>query len=171
MPAKHSHMIAGQQYSDPSSGLVWLILGFNASATARVISRRWNDDYEISFFLVEEIGVPGGDRRPTASLQKLSRDAGASEAILKWTGNGKSLTSSESTFALWILSDVIANMALYQNRNTGNIFVHRSLLSQTRARCPCNYVSSFSRKMAPNHKMNPPHVEITNLSIGLTAGL
>ena len=41
-------------------GLV--LLGFNASATARVISRRWNDD-EISF-LVEETGVPGGNHRP-----------------------------------------------------------------------------------------------------------
>ena len=41
------------------------ILGFNASATARVISRQWNDD-EISF-LVEETGVPGGNHRPTAS--------------------------------------------------------------------------------------------------------
>ena len=33
--------------------------------------------------------------------------SGASEAILKWAGHGKSLTSSESTFALLILSDVI----------------------------------------------------------------
>ena len=41
------------------------LLGVNASATARVISRRWNDD-EISF-LVEETGVPGGNHRPTAS--------------------------------------------------------------------------------------------------------
>ena len=41
------------------------LLGFNASVTARVISRRWNDD-EISF-LVEETGVPGGNHRPTAS--------------------------------------------------------------------------------------------------------
>ena len=40
------------------------VLGFNASATARVISRRWNDD-EISF-LVEETGVPGENHRPTA---------------------------------------------------------------------------------------------------------
>ena len=40
--------------------LSWFgLLGFNASATARVISRRWNDD-EISF-LVEETGVPGGN--------------------------------------------------------------------------------------------------------------
>ena len=38
------------------------LLGFNASATARVISRRWNDDDEISF-LVEETGVPGGNHR------------------------------------------------------------------------------------------------------------
>ena len=37
------------------------LVGFNASATARVISRRWNDD-EISF-LVEETGVPGGNHR------------------------------------------------------------------------------------------------------------
>ena len=29
--------------------LVLVLLGFNASATARVISRRWNDDDEISF--------------------------------------------------------------------------------------------------------------------------
>ena len=48
------------------------VLGFNASATARVISRRWNDDDdddddEISFFMVEETGVPGGNHRPTAS--------------------------------------------------------------------------------------------------------
>ena len=42
------------------------LLGFNASATARVISRRWNDDDEISF-LVEETGVPGGNHRSTAS--------------------------------------------------------------------------------------------------------
>ena len=41
------------------------LLGVNASATARVISRRRNDD-EISF-LVEETGVPGGNHRPTAS--------------------------------------------------------------------------------------------------------
>ena len=49
--------------------------------------------------------------------------AGASEAILKW-GHGNSLTSSESIFALLILSYVIANN--YQNRNTGNVFFHRS---------------------------------------------
>ena len=42
------------------------LLEFNASATARVISMRWNDDDEISF-LVEETGVPGGNHRPTAS--------------------------------------------------------------------------------------------------------
>ena len=42
------------------------LLGCNASATARVISRRWNDDDEISF-LLEETGVPGGNHRPTAS--------------------------------------------------------------------------------------------------------
>ena len=42
------------------------LLGVNASATARVISRRCNDDDEISF-LVEETGVPGGNHRPTAS--------------------------------------------------------------------------------------------------------
>ena len=39
------------------------LLGFNASATARVISTRWNDD-EISF-MVEETGVPGENHRPT----------------------------------------------------------------------------------------------------------
>ena len=45
----------------------WLdLFGFNASATARVISRRGNDDDEISY-LVEETGVPGGNHRPTAS--------------------------------------------------------------------------------------------------------
>ena len=45
--------------------LIWFgLLGFNASATTRVISRRWNDD-EISF-LVEETGVPGGNHRSTA---------------------------------------------------------------------------------------------------------
>ena len=42
------------------------LLGFNASATARVISRRRNDDDEISF-LVEETGVSGGNHRPAAS--------------------------------------------------------------------------------------------------------
>ena len=41
------------------------LLGINASATARVMSRLWNDD-EISF-LVEETRVPGGNHRPTAS--------------------------------------------------------------------------------------------------------
>ena len=47
--------------------ILWFgLLGFNASATARVISRRWNDDDEISY-LVEETGVPGGNHRPTAS--------------------------------------------------------------------------------------------------------
>ena len=43
--------------------LYWL---FNASATARVISRGLTDDDEISF-LVEKTGVPGGNHRPTAS--------------------------------------------------------------------------------------------------------
>ena len=42
------------------------LLGFNASATARVIWRRWNDDDEINY-LVEETGVPGGNHRLTAS--------------------------------------------------------------------------------------------------------
>ena len=47
--------------------IIWWfgLLGFNASATARVIATRWNDD-EISF-LVEETGVPGGNHRPAAS--------------------------------------------------------------------------------------------------------
>ena len=46
-----------------------LFIGVNASATTRVISRRWNDDDEISI-LVEEPGVPGGNHRPTASNQR-----------------------------------------------------------------------------------------------------
>ena len=59
----------GRSYADRESkyrrqGIY--LLGVNASATARVISRRWNDDDEISY-LVEETGVPGGNRRPTAS--------------------------------------------------------------------------------------------------------
>ena len=50
------------------SKVVWFgLLGFNASATARVISRQWNDDDEISF-LVEETGAPGGNHQPTASI-------------------------------------------------------------------------------------------------------
>ena len=44
--------------------LVYGLLGFNASATTRV-TRRWNDDDEISF-LVEETGEPGGNHRPMA---------------------------------------------------------------------------------------------------------
>ena len=43
-----------------------LLMGFNASATARVISRRWNDDG--IRFLVEETGVPGGNHRPVQSV-------------------------------------------------------------------------------------------------------
>ena len=43
------------------------LLGFNASATARVITRRWNDDDDEISYLVEETGVPGGNHRPTAS--------------------------------------------------------------------------------------------------------
>ena len=43
------------------------VLGFNASATARVISRRWNNDGDEIGFLVEETGVPGGNHRPTAN--------------------------------------------------------------------------------------------------------
>ena len=46
------------------------VLGFNASATARVISRRWNDDDEIGF-LVEETGVPGGNHRTTGRKQSI----------------------------------------------------------------------------------------------------
>ena len=49
----------------PYEGLVWFgLLGFTASATARVISRRCNDD-EISF-RVEETGVPGGNHHMKA---------------------------------------------------------------------------------------------------------
>ena len=44
--------------------IYFYLLGFNASATARVISRRRNNDDEISF-LVEETGVPGGDFFPS----------------------------------------------------------------------------------------------------------
>ena len=40
-------------------GLVWFGWGLTPQQQARVISRRWNDDDEISF-LVEETGVPGG---------------------------------------------------------------------------------------------------------------
>ena len=41
---------------------VWFgLFGFNASATARVISRRWNDDDDEISFLVEETGEPGGN--------------------------------------------------------------------------------------------------------------
>ena len=48
------------------------LLGLNASATAKVISRQWNDDDEMSVSLVEETGVPGGNL-PTASItDKLS---------------------------------------------------------------------------------------------------
>ena len=52
---------------NPPGKIVWFgLLGGTASATARVISRRWNDDDEISY-LMEETGVPGGNHRPTAS--------------------------------------------------------------------------------------------------------
>ena len=57
---KHWINIVNPEPLDWWFGLLW----FNASATARVISRRWNDDDEISF-LVEEPGVPGGNHRPT----------------------------------------------------------------------------------------------------------
>ena len=58
---------SGGQQSGITPGVIGLgLLGFNASATARVISRRWNDDDEISY-LVEETGVPGGNHRRTAS--------------------------------------------------------------------------------------------------------
>ena len=65
-------MIQGSPYQVNWNSLVTAlhtgvgVLGFNASATARVISRRWNDDDEISF-LVEVTGVSGGNHRPTAS--------------------------------------------------------------------------------------------------------
>ena len=54
--------------------VVWFgLLGFNASATARVISRRRNDDDEISF-LVAETGVPGGKiEQCVGSCRKSSR--------------------------------------------------------------------------------------------------
>ena len=43
------------------------LLGLNASVTARVISRWWNDDDEMSISVVEETRVPGGNHWPTAS--------------------------------------------------------------------------------------------------------
>ena len=59
--------IAHHKFISVATGLfncIWFgLLGFNASATARVISRRWNDDE--NSFLVEETGVPGGNHRPT----------------------------------------------------------------------------------------------------------
>ena len=63
-------------------GLV--LLGFNASATARVISRRWNDD-EISF-LVEETGVPGGNHRPCI-MEWLSWSDCHGVTKFNWLGN------------------------------------------------------------------------------------
>ena len=63
-------------------GLV--LLGFNASATARVISRRWNDD-EISF-LVEETGVPGGNHRPCV-MEWLSWSDCRGVTKFNWLGN------------------------------------------------------------------------------------
>ena len=45
------------------------LLGLNASATARVISRKSNDDDDdddMSVSLVGETGAPGGNHRPTA---------------------------------------------------------------------------------------------------------
>ena len=39
------------------------LLGLNASATTRVILRRWNDDNKMSVSLVEETGVPRGKYR------------------------------------------------------------------------------------------------------------
>ena len=38
-------------------------LGLQASVTARVISRQWNDDDEMSVSLVEETGVSRGNER------------------------------------------------------------------------------------------------------------
>ena len=63
-------------------GLV--LLGVNASATARVISRRWNDD-EISF-LVEETGVPGGNHRPFV-MEWLSWSDCHGVTKFNWLGN------------------------------------------------------------------------------------
>ena len=69
------------------------IIGLLVSATARVISRRWNDDDEISF-PVEETGVPGGNHRPTASncetfntygLCPLPIELGPQRCEAKWT--------------------------------------------------------------------------------------
>ena len=63
--SKHSHQPRIRPpvmiFRVPMTGLVYL--GFNASATARVMSRRWNDDDEICF-LVEETGAPGRNHRP-----------------------------------------------------------------------------------------------------------
>ena len=56
--------------ADTEWGAVFLIigvLGFNASATARVISRQLNDDDDEISYLEEETGVPGENHRPAAS--------------------------------------------------------------------------------------------------------
>ena len=63
-------------------GLV--LLGFNASARARVIPRRWNDD-EISF-LVEETGAPGGNHRPFI-MEWLSWSDCHGVTKFNWLGN------------------------------------------------------------------------------------
>ena len=56
---------SGGKLSLSAGGLcnVFSLFGFNASATARVISRRRNDDDDEISFLVEETGVPGGNHR------------------------------------------------------------------------------------------------------------
>ena len=74
------------------------LMGVNASATARVISRRWNDD-EISF-LVEETGVPGGNHRPTwrAKFGEEGRSPGFSFSFIFGCG------CVGSTFCLQTLS-------------------------------------------------------------------
>ena len=48
-------------------GLVYWGLMPQQQPGSYILSRRYNDDDEISF-LVEETGVPGGNHRPTASV-------------------------------------------------------------------------------------------------------
>ena len=45
----------------------FVLLGLNASATARSYRGGDDDDDEMSVLLVEETGVPGGHHRPMAS--------------------------------------------------------------------------------------------------------
>ena len=56
------------------------LLGFNASATVRVISRWWHDDDdEISVSLVEETGVP-----ETTDLQQVTDETVLDKDISEW---------------------------------------------------------------------------------------